>query len=98
MLRLSSLRTIRSILTCGLIAAGAAAQAQQVFRITAIPDESPTELARKAAPLIKYAGIQEGYGFISHRPPVPGICRWIIPFSNMPWLRRSAGRSAVGVV
>ncbi|MEO5733816.1 MAG: putative selenate ABC transporter substrate-binding protein [Rubrivivax sp.] len=29
-------------------------QAQQVFRITAIPDESPTELTRKAAPLIKY--------------------------------------------
>ncbi len=28
--------------------------AQQVFRITAIPDESPTELARKAAPLVKY--------------------------------------------
>jgi len=30
------------------------AGAQQVFRITAIPDESPTELARKAAPLVKY--------------------------------------------
>jgi phosphonate transport system substrate-binding protein len=30
------------------------AQAQQVFRVTAIPDESPTELARKAAPLMKY--------------------------------------------
>ncbi len=30
------------------------AQAQQVFRVTAIPDESPTELARKAAPLVKY--------------------------------------------
>ena len=29
-------------------------QAQQVFRITAIPDEAPTELARKAGPLIKY--------------------------------------------
>ena len=28
--------------------------AQQVFRITAIPDESPTELARKAAPLVNY--------------------------------------------
>jgi phosphonate transport system substrate-binding protein len=27
---------------------------QSVFRITAIPDESPTELARKAAPLVKY--------------------------------------------
>ncbi|MEY2800469.1 MAG: hypothetical protein RL513_53 [Pseudomonadota bacterium] len=31
------------------------AQAQaRPFRITAIPDESPTELARKAAPLVKY--------------------------------------------
>jgi phosphonate transport system substrate-binding protein len=29
-------------------------QAQQVFKITAIPDEAPTELARKAAPLVKY--------------------------------------------
>jgi phosphonate transport system substrate-binding protein len=37
-----------------LLAAAFAAQAQQVFRITAIPDESPTELARKAAPLAKY--------------------------------------------
>ena len=31
-----------------------AAQAQAVFRFTAIPDEAPTELARKAAPLVKY--------------------------------------------
>ncbi|MGY8903053.1 MAG: putative selenate ABC transporter substrate-binding protein [Burkholderiales bacterium] len=31
-----------------------AQQAQTVLRITAIPDESPTELARKAGPLIKY--------------------------------------------
>ena len=30
------------------------AHAQQVLRVTAIPDESPTELARKAAPLVKY--------------------------------------------
>jgi phosphonate transport system substrate-binding protein len=37
-----------------LLLAAFAAQAQQVFRITAIPDESPTELARKAAPLAKY--------------------------------------------
>ncbi len=33
---------------------GAAAQAQQVLRVTAIPDESPTELARKFAPLGQY--------------------------------------------
>lgn len=35
-------------------AAGAMAAPPQVFRITAIPDESPTELARKAAPLVAY--------------------------------------------
>lgn len=44
----------RLALSATLAAAAFAAQAQQVFRITAIPDESPTELARKAAPLAKY--------------------------------------------
>lgn len=37
-----------------LALAGVAAQAQQVLRVTAIPDESPTELARKFAPLGAY--------------------------------------------
>lgn len=36
------------------------AHAQPVFRVTAIPDESPTELARKAAPLVKYLEAQLG--------------------------------------
>lgn len=44
----------RLLLTFALLAGAVAAQAQQVFRITAIPDESPTELARKAAPLARY--------------------------------------------
>jgi phosphonate transport system substrate-binding protein len=44
----------RALVSVVLVAAAALAQAQQVFRITAIPDESPTELARKAAPLAKY--------------------------------------------
>ena len=46
----------RVLLACAVLAFSAAAQAQQqqVFRITAIPDVSPTELARKAAPLVKY--------------------------------------------
>ena len=49
----------RSLFLCAcaaglLLGLGVPARAQQVFRITAIPDESPTELARKAAPLIKY--------------------------------------------
>jgi phosphonate transport system substrate-binding protein len=42
------------LLATALLALSALASAQQVFRITAIPDESPTELARKAGPLIKY--------------------------------------------
>ncbi|HEY4067541.1 MAG TPA: putative selenate ABC transporter substrate-binding protein, partial [Burkholderiaceae bacterium] len=44
----------RALFASLLLVLGAAAQAQQVFRVTAIPDESPTELARKAAPLVKY--------------------------------------------
>ncbi len=46
----------RRLLALFLLAGAAGVQAQQVFRITAIPDESPTELARKAAPLVKYLG------------------------------------------
>ena len=44
----------RALITGLLFSLGAAAQAQQVLRVTAIPDESPTELARKAEPLVKY--------------------------------------------
>lgn len=54
MISLSPSRTFKALMTCALLAFGAIGHAQQVFRITAIPDESPTELARKAAPLIKY--------------------------------------------
>ena len=51
---LSASRTFRSLMTCALLAFAGFVHAQQVFRVTAIPDESPTELARKAAPLMKY--------------------------------------------
>lgn len=44
----------KSLLTSALVLWAASSPAQQVFRVTAIPDESPTELARKAAPLMKY--------------------------------------------
>ena len=54
MIDLSASRTIRALLVCALVTFGAVSHAQQVFRVTAIPDESPTELARKAAPLMKY--------------------------------------------
>ena len=47
---------LRATLAGAALAAtgGASAQTGGVFRVTAIPDESPTELARKAAPLVKY--------------------------------------------
>ena len=54
MVSMSPSRTFRALLTCALVAFGGLSHAQQVFRVTAIPDESPTELARKAAPLMKY--------------------------------------------
>ena len=54
MLSLSPSRTLRALMTCALVAMAPWSQAQAVFRVTAIPDESPTELARKAAPLMKY--------------------------------------------
>lgn len=50
--RLMSRALRAAVFAAAFTAAGA--QAQQVLRITAIPDESPTELARKAAPLVKY--------------------------------------------
>jgi phosphonate transport system substrate-binding protein len=54
MIRLPQIRVRQALLGCALVAFAALAQAQQVLRVTAIPDESPTELARKAAPLVKY--------------------------------------------
>lgn len=51
-------RALRAVAAIALLATSTVfsslASAQQVLRVTAIPDESPTELARKAAPLMKY--------------------------------------------
>lgn len=44
----------RGVLALVLALSAWAAQAQAVLKVTAIPDESPTELARKAAPLMRY--------------------------------------------
>ncbi len=48
------MRSLAAGLLLLVMTAAQAQQAQQVLRVTAIPDESPTELARKAAPLVKY--------------------------------------------
>jgi phosphonate transport system substrate-binding protein len=47
-------RFLKALLTSTLLLWAGSTFAQPVFRVTAIPDESPTELARKAAPLMKY--------------------------------------------
>lgn len=49
-----------SLLTSLVLGSISTAQAQSVFRVTAIPDESPSELARKAAPLVAYLESQLG--------------------------------------
>jgi phosphonate transport system substrate-binding protein len=54
MKRINAMRAMRTAVTFSLISFASLLQAQTVFRVTAIPDESPTELARKAAPLVKY--------------------------------------------
>ena len=51
---LSPSRTIRALMTCATLAFSLGSHAQQVLRVTAIPDESPTELSRKFEPLGKY--------------------------------------------
>ena len=54
MLTTSRRFTLHALLACTALGLTTQSYAQQVFKITAIPDESPTELARKAAPLVSY--------------------------------------------
>jgi len=54
MIHLCRLKFVKALAACTLLCLGAVSHAQQVLRVTAIPDESPTELARKAAPLVRY--------------------------------------------
>ncbi|MEO7246042.1 MAG: putative selenate ABC transporter substrate-binding protein [Rubrivivax sp.] len=56
----SSLRRLLAVVAVATLSWAPFASAQPVLRVTAIPDESPTELARKAAPLVKYLEAQLG--------------------------------------
>ncbi len=59
-----SFQNFKSLLSIAALTAAitlsSTSYAQAVFKITAIPDESPTELARKAQPLVKYLEQQLG--------------------------------------
>ena len=61
-------------------AAGVRAQGQKVFRITAIPDESPTELARKAGPLVKY--LEQRLGVKAEYTPVTDYAAAVEALAN----------------
>jgi phosphonate transport system substrate-binding protein len=55
MISQSSSRTLRSLMTVAVLALGAlSAHAQQVFRVTTIPEEAATEQVRKFTPLASY--------------------------------------------
>ena len=54
MISLSPSRTFKALLSCALLAFGALAHAQQVFRVTTIPEEAATEQTRKFGPIAAY--------------------------------------------
>jgi phosphonate transport system substrate-binding protein len=54
MLSLSPSRTLKALMTCAVIAFGSLSHAQQVFRVTTIPEEAATEQVRKFTPLAAY--------------------------------------------
>jgi phosphonate transport system substrate-binding protein len=53
-------RTVKALLSCALLAMGSVAHAQQVFRITTIPEEAATEQIRKFGPIVAYLEKQLG--------------------------------------
>jgi phosphonate transport system substrate-binding protein len=67
-------------LTAATAFTAARAQGQRVFRITAIPDESPTELARKAAPLVKY--LEQRLGVKAEYTPVTDYAAAVEALAN----------------
>jgi phosphonate transport system substrate-binding protein len=60
MIDLSPSRTLKALLTCALIAFGSLSHAQQVFRVTTIPEEAATEQIRKFGPIVAYLEKQLG--------------------------------------
>jgi len=91
------------LLAAGALALPGVGATQRPFRITAIPDESPTELARKAAPLVKY--LQQRLGVPVEYTPVTDYAAavealanqqvdlaWFGGFTFVQALQRSGGK------
>ena len=54
MISLSPSRTLKALMTCALMVFGSLTHAQQVFRVTTIPEEAATEQVRKFTPIANY--------------------------------------------
>jgi phosphonate transport system substrate-binding protein len=54
MISLSPSRTLKALMTCALVAFAGFVHAQQVFRVTTIPEEAATEQVRKFTPIASY--------------------------------------------
>ncbi len=54
MVSFSSSRTFRALMTCAVVMFGSLSHAQQVFKVTTIPEEAATEQIRKFTPLASY--------------------------------------------
>lgn len=80
MIKLSTTRLLKTLLATTLVGFMSLSQAEQVFRVTAIPDESPTELARKAAPLMKY--LSEKLGMKVEYTPVTDYAASVEALAN----------------
>ena len=60
MISFSPSRTFKVMMTCAVICFGGLSHAQQVFRVTTIPEEAATEQVRKFTPLATYLEKQLG--------------------------------------
>jgi len=60
MISFSPSRTFKVLMTCAVICFGGLSHAQQVFRVTTIPEEAATEQVRKFTPLASYLEKQLG--------------------------------------
>ncbi len=60
MVSFSPSRTFKVMMTCAVICFGGLSHAQQVFRVTTIPEEAATEQTRKFTPLASYLEKQLG--------------------------------------
>ena len=80
--------TLKAGLLLALLCSAAASFSQSIFKITAIPDESPTELARKAGPLVKY--LESRLGMKVEYTPVSDYAASVEALANkqvdMAWL------------